>query len=205
MRRVIAGLLILATGACGPARVNMAATDASELLARFAAGSAPADVCTPEGRAVLRGAVRAYGAAMELNGVAWPVAPEFDGEARQTVNSVDISVLVAFAAGFVETSDFHGRARGMVTQLSFAQWPEIGGMRRAARVACPEVVELQQAAARVVVEAQRYAQLSARAERERGSRAAVDHVRRQGVRLQRAQTQMQTIAAVVQARMEAAS
>jgi hypothetical protein len=204
MRRVIAGLLILATGACGPAPVNMAATDASELLARFAAGSAPADVCTAEGRAVLRGAVRSYGAAMEANGVAWPVVPNFGSEA-QALSSVDASVLIAFAAGFIEVSDFQGRARGLVTHMSFAQWPEIGGMRRAARVACTEVVALQQAAARVVIEADRFAQVRQTAERDRGSRAAAERVRRQAVRLERAQAQMQMVAAGVQARVESAS
>ncbi len=180
----------------------MPAAEASELLARFAAGSGRADVCTTEGRAVLRGAVRAYGAEMSANGVAWPMIPSFGGD-PDAVSAVDVSVLIATAAGFVEASDFHGPARGMVNHLAFAQWPEIRGMREAARVACDEVVELQQAAARFVMESERFRELAERAQH-RGGAALAERLQRQSARVERAQAQMQTMAAEVQARMNAA-
>jgi hypothetical protein len=179
----------------------MAATQASEMLERFAAGSAPANVCTPEGRALLRGAVRAYGAEMARAGVAWPAVPA-RGEG-EIVKGVDATVLAAFAAGFVEASDFRGRARALIGEFSLAQWPHLGGVRQAARVACEEVVELQQAMARLVLEAERYQDLALFAAREGGPRAQ-QRVERQEQRLQRAQTQMQLSAAQVEVAVRAA-
>jgi hypothetical protein len=199
MRWVFSLLLAASLGACAPAPANMPATQASEVLARFAAGSASANVCTPEGRAVLRGAVRAYGQEMSMNGVAWPMMPGFG--ASEALNSVDVSVLVAFAAGFVEVSDLHGPARRFARRLSFTQWPEIRSMRDATRVACDEVVALQQAAARVVIETERLRLMTQRA----GGALNGDRVRRQHDRVERAHLAMQQIAAQVQARMDAAN
>lgn len=198
MRWVLAGFLAVTACACAPAPVRVPAAQASELLERFASGAAgAANVCTPEGRATLRGAVRAYGAEMGVNGVAWPTMPALGGDPDH-VSSVEISVLIAFAAGFVEASDFHGQARGMAHHLAFAQWPEIRGMRDAARVACGEVVALQQAAARFVMETER---LRAMSERDGGSR---ERLRRQHRRVERAELQMRDIAAAMEARVEAA-
>ena len=59
-----AGLL----SACAPGPVAMPATQASEMLELIAAGHPPGDVCTPQGRALLRGAVRSYGNAMAQAG-----------------------------------------------------------------------------------------------------------------------------------------
>ena len=182
----------------------MPAAEASELLARFAAGSGSADVCTDEGRAVLRGAVRAYGAEMQANGVAWPAIPGMGGDSN-ALSTIDVSVLIASAAGFVDASDFHGPARQMIGRLSFAQWPEIRSMRQAARVACPDVVQLQQAAARFVLESERLHDMAERAENARNSQRAVERLQRQSVRVERAQVQMQTVAAVVQSRLNEAS
>jgi hypothetical protein len=179
----------------------MPAARASEVLARFAAGTGAAvNVCTPEGRAMLRGAVRSYGAEMSVNGVAWPMMPGFGVEAPDALNSVDVSVLVAVAAGFVEASDLHGPARRFARHLAFMQWPEIRDLRSATRVACDEVVELQQAAARVVLETERLRQMTERADGARNG----DRVRRQHDRVERAHVAMQQIAAQVQARMDAA-
>lgn len=200
MRRALASVLALTAAACAPKPVRMPAAEASELLARFAAGSGRADICSSEGRAVLRGAVRAYGAEMRANGVAWPMIPAFGGD-PDSVSAVDVSVLIATAAGFVEASDFQGPARGMVSHLQFAQWPEIRGMRTAAGVACDEVVALQQAAARFVVESERFREMAERAQR-RGGAALAERLERQSDRVERAQAQMQTMAAEVQARMQ---
>jgi hypothetical protein len=204
MRRALASVLVLATAACAQAPVRMPAAEASELLARFAAGSGSADVCTDEGRAVLRGAVRAYSAEMQANGVAWPMIPAIGGDPN-ALSTIDVSVLIAFAAGFVDASDFHGQARQLAGRLSFAQWPEIRSMRQAARVACPDVVLLQQAAAQFVLESERLRELAERAENARNGQRVAERLRRQSVRVERAQVQMQSMAAVVQARMSEAS
>lgn len=180
----------------------MAATEASELLTRFASGSAGESVCTPQGRAELRGAVRAYGEAMASGGVAWPTMPVL-GEEPNELNSLDISVLVAFAAGFVESSDFRGPARGMLHQLAFAQWPEIRDLRAAARVACGDVLALQQAASRFVLETERLRRLAERSEDDRAASTRA-RLERQARRAQRAQEQMQLLAATVQAEIERA-
>ena len=153
---------------------------------------------------MLRGAVRAYSAEMQANGVAWPTIPGLGGNTG-AISSVDVSVLVASAAGFVDASDFSGPARRLIGQLSFSQWPEIRSMRQAARVACPDVVHLQQAAAQFVVESERMRLMAERADNARNQQRAAERLRRQSVRVERAQVQMQTMAAVVQARMSEAS
>ncbi|MBC7769147.1 MAG: hypothetical protein H7124_10205, partial [Phycisphaerales bacterium] len=62
MLRTLIVAAALGSSACAPSPVSMPATQASEVLELFAAGTPPGDVCTPQGRALLRGAVRAYGA-----------------------------------------------------------------------------------------------------------------------------------------------
>lgn len=187
----------MSLGACAPAPVAMPATQASEVLAQFAAGvSARVDVCTAEGRSVLRGAVRSYGAEMSANGVAWPAMPGLGDAAPDVLNAVDANVLVALAAGFVEASDLYGPARRWAGRLAFMQWPEIRDLSGATRVACHEVVELQQAAARVMIETERLRQM--------GERAGGERMRRQHERVERAQVAMEQVAAQVQARVEAA-
>ena len=200
MKRGLALALAAALCACAPAPVEMPAARASEVLNLFAAGSGPANICSSDGRALLRGAVQAYSREMQQSGVTWPVIPGATGE-TENVTSVDISVMIAFAAGFVKTSDFQHPARGMLTHLTLAQWPEIQSIRSAARVACDEVQALQQAASRFVVEQSRMAQMVHNAEVRNQGRETSERLRRQSVRVQRAQEQMQERAAVVQARM----
>jgi hypothetical protein len=115
------------------------------------------------------------------------------------LSSVDVSVIVAFAAGFVKANDFHGPVRDFVTQISLIHWPELRDMRAAAHVACEEVGGLQQATARVVMEKARYEEMVARS-RDGGGRE--ERLRRQQVRLERALTRMHDSAAIVAARME---
>lgn len=196
MKRGLGFALAAALGACAPAPVQMPAAQAAEVLNLFAAGAGPANVCSSDGRALLRGAVRAYSREMAQAGVSWPVIPQA-GEETETVTSVDISVMIAFAAGFVETGDFQAPARGMLTHLTINQWPEIQSLRGAADVACADVQALQQAASGFVVEQSRMAQMV------HGARDA-ERVRRQSVRLERAQTRLQETAAVVEARMRGA-
>ena len=177
-----AGLLACA---CAPAPQPMAASEASEHLERFAAGSGD-DVCTAEGRALLRGAVRAYGAELARAGVAWPTFR--DGE---VLHRTDVAVAVAFAAGIVDASDFQGKARSAISRFTSAHWPQLGDLRMAARLACTQALELQQAAARVAAEMERYERLSGRGDPER--------LRRQRERLERAQAQLQALANAVEA------
>ena len=187
------------TSACAPGPSAMPATQASELLERFAAGASAQDVCTPEGRAMLRGAVRAYSAEMARAGLTWPTAPGAGDP--DAVKSVDANVLIAFTAGFVERSDFSGPARRLIGQFTFAQAPDLPNLRRAARVACEEMAAFQQAAARFVLETERYRGVSQRAEKDIGDGAQLD---RQARRLERAEVAMQTAAFAVESRVEAA-
>ncbi len=198
MKRGLILALAAALSACAPAPVQMPAAQASEVLNLFAVGRGPANLCSADGRALLRGAVRAYSREMERSGVVWPMVPD-SGETQQ-VNHVDVSVVVAFAAGFVQANDFRGGPRMLMSQLTLSQWPEIRAMRAAARDACGEVAALQQAAAAFVLESSRYEQMT---ESSRSGRGPMERLRRQSVRMQRAHQRMQDIAAVVAARMDA--
>lgn len=189
--------LAAAACACAPAPVEMPAAQASEVLNLFAAGGGPANVCSADGRALLRGAVRAYAREMSQAGVAWPVVPGVRGEA-ENVTAVDASVTIAFAAGFVTTGDLPFPARRAMAELTFDEWPEIRRMRAAARVACEDVVALQRAAARFVVERARLAEMAGRGERAESA----ERLHRQSVRVARAEEQMRDRAAIVQARMD---
>jgi len=180
----------------------MPAAQAAEVLNLFAAGRGPADICSADGRATLRGAVRAYGREMQEAGVAWPAIPGAAGE-TQNVTALDVSVMVAFAAGFVETGDFQHPARRFMTGLTFAQWPEIQSMRMAAREACEDVAALQQAAARVVIEQTRLADMVRSAERNNHGVETVNRLRRQSAMLDRARAHMEEQAAILQVQMDA--
>ncbi len=137
---------------------------------------------------------------MQQSGVSWPIIPDEAGEAG-SVTSVDISVMIAFAAGFVKTNDFQHPVRGMLAHLTILQWPEIQNIRSAARVACDDVQRLQQAASRFVVEQSRLAQMAHNVRVRNQGRETSERLRRQAVRVQRAQEQMQEMAAIVEARM----
>lgn len=200
MKRGLALALAAVLWACAPAPVEMPAARASEVLNLFAAGSGPANICSNGGLALLRGAVQAYSREMQQSGVAWPVIPGATGEA-ENVTSVDISVMIAFAAGFVRTSDFQPPARGMLTHMTITQWPEIQSMRGAAEIACADVQALQQAASSFVVEQSRMAQMVHAAHVRNQGRETSERLRRQSVRVERAQTRMQETAAQVAARM----
>jgi hypothetical protein len=89
----------------------------------------------------------------------------------------------------------------MLTHLTITQWPEIQSIRGAAGVACADVQALQQAASGFVVEQSRMAQMVHAAHVRGQGRESVERLRRQSVRVERAQTRMQETAAVVAARM----
>ncbi|MGD9979384.1 MAG: hypothetical protein AB7H66_04325 [Hyphomonadaceae bacterium] len=192
MRKRFVLALAAVLSACAPAPVRMPAAQASEVLNLFASGQGPANICSANGRALLRGAVRSYSREMQISGVAWPAIP---GATSEAVTNVDVSVMIAFAAGFVKADDFRGAPRMFMSQLALTQWPEIRSMRLAARDACEEVVALQRAAAAFMLETTRYRQMSEHSDAER--------LRRQSVRLQRAEERMLELAATVDARLNA--
>lgn len=198
MRIFIVGLALIA-GACGQAPVSMRASEASVLLEQFAAGAGPADLCTPHGRALLRGAVRAYGAAMHEAGEAWPAAPE--QAAREGLGGVEAMVLVASASGFIEPTDLSGQASALVDRIVFAHWPQLREMRAGTQVACNEMMEFQLSAARFVLESDRYERIfqfgPASADARTQGRAEI-----QARRVERARAVMQVHAALVSQRME---
>lgn len=193
---VAAALLI---SACGQAPVSMPASQASEVLERFASGAEPGDVCTPQGRALLRGAVRAYGAAMSEAGEIWPNSPAI-GDAPRALTSVEAMVLVGVASGLVEVSDLRGPARMLAAQMTIAHWPSVRDLRRAAEVACPELVQLQQSASRFVLERERYESLARGAER--GGQRAHERLQRHAERMERSLAQMQALADLVTRKVE---
>ncbi len=183
--------------ACAPSPAAMTASEASEHLERFASGAPRVDVCTPGGRAVLRGAVRAYGAELARAGVEWPTLSSDSGLLR----SADVAVAVAFAAGFIESSDFQAQARRDVSRFALLQWPHLRDMRAAARVACAQVLELQAAASHLATETTRYRRMLARAEQ---SSADAERLRLQRARLSYAEAQLEALANVIQREIEAA-
>jgi hypothetical protein len=200
MNRGFVLALAAALCACAPAPVRMPPAQAAEVLNLFSSGRGPANICTPDGRALLRGAVRAYGREMGRSGVAWPAIPGASGEADD-ITHVEVSVLISYAAGFVYTTDFQPAARRLMSQLTFSQLPEILSLRRAARVACGDVQSLQQAAARYFMEQTRMEQMMRSAQsRSRGAETA-DRLRRQSNRLQRARADMEMYAEIVAQRM----
>ncbi|MEQ1820712.1 MAG: hypothetical protein ABL871_19080 [Terricaulis sp.] len=201
MKRGLGFALAAALCACAPAPVQMPAARAAEVLSLFAAGEGPANICSDGGRATLRGAVRSYAREMSLSGVAWPAIPGSTGEAS-TLTHVDVSVMIAFAAGFVRPNDFQDPARQLMMQASFRQLPEILSLRRAARVACEDVQALQQATARFVMEQARLVDMSRTAQVRGVGTETVNRLRRQSDRVNRAREDMQVMAEVVHTRME---
>lgn len=199
MRVLILGL-VLVVSACGQAPTTMRASQASLVLEQFAAGGAPADLCTAEGRAMLRGAVRAYSAAMADAGEAWPAASQGD----DGLGNVEAMVLVAAASGFVEPADFRDQASILVERIVFAHWPELRGMRDGARVACNEMVDLQISAARFVLESDRYERLFQLGPASADARTTY-RAERQALRVERARTLMNTQAVAVEQRIEASA
>lgn len=195
MLRGLALSLVLAASACAPAPPNMPATQAIELLERFAAGSARLDVCSPRGRAMLRGAVRSYGQEMHSAGVDWPALPQ-----DRSLNAVDATVVMSMVAGFIEPSDLHGGARALAGQFVFASVPQVRDFQSAARVACAELIQLQQGAVRYVVERQRLEHLVARNSSAASAREA-QRIQRQSERLDNTLADIRALAERVEQRV----
>lgn len=200
MRNAFLALTAAALAAgCGPTRMD--ATEAARVLEHFATGSREAvDVCAADGRNTLRGAVRAYSAAMAQGGQTWPNLRAPD-EASEMPTAVELSVLISYAAGFVRSSDLQSRARGQAQRMALANLPHLIEFRGVAMTACAEVVAVQRAAAAYLREMQDYRVLVESAER-RGGREAVDRIRRQSQRVEDRRADMEAAARVVQARID---
>lgn len=177
----------------------MSATEAAGVIEAFTAGAPEVDVCVADGRSQLRGAVRAYGAAMHENGAVWPaiIAPD---DAREPMSATEVSVLIAFAAGFVQASDLPAAARGKARMLVLEHLPQVMKLRGVAAEACGEVVMMQRAASRYLLEMERYRDVIESARRN-GGEAAVGRILAQNAVLKRAQEDMQHAAALIEVRM----
>ncbi len=199
MNRLISGCAAAALlTACGPSPLS--GTDAAQVLEAFAAGAPHAvDVCAREGRSTLRNAVRSYGAVMAENGEIWPsvTPPE---ERQGALSPLEVTVLVSFAAGFVEASDLPAPARARTQRLMLEYLPDMIRFRTVAMDACPDVVALQRAASRYAIEMERNRYVI-EAARRKGGDGAVSHVIGQNAVLQRAETEMRRAIAVIEARM----
>lgn len=173
LRALILASALAFAAACSPSP-DMPADEAYGVLEDFAQGDAPADVCTDEGRALLRRATRAYARAQSG---AWPDVQamiESDGE---SASPAEMLVLGALSMGFVEPSDVRGPAgafAGMVSATDFRG--DIRDFRAAVEFACSEMFELQQEAARLSLMNQQYQRAMQSAERRSPER--VEEVRR---------------------------
>jgi len=114
------------------------------------------------------------------------------------LNSVEVSVLIAVAAGFVEASDLRGPARMLAAQMSLEHWPAVRDLRAASQVACPELLQLQRTTARFVMERERYDALASRADDAR----AAERLRRQQERMARSMQAMRALAAQITLKVE---
>lgn len=193
----MSALALSASGACAPGPARMPASEAGAWLEHFAASAGPENICTPEGRATLRGAVRAYGQAMAEGGEVWPNVSDTDAN---SITAVEASVLTAARSGLVELSDLIGPARAMADEL--APVPALPNVQQMTDVACGDLVQLQQTAVRLILERERYKILAERAARQLDERAA-EQLSRQAERLQRSMTEIEMITERVIEQVEA--
>lgn len=204
MRRAVVAVLCIATTACAPPLPEFTATDARDVLERFAVGQAPADLCEPEGRLMLRGAVRSYARAMEESGQPWPNIRTLGEGDTAGPTGIDVLTLAALGAGFIEPNDLRGPTRILARHISRAYNGDLSDVRRAVEIACPEVVELQQVLARAFIEDQRF---EARMERERDRRSprARERAERHVARMMRVRNEVYRLKTEIEAKLAEAS
>lgn len=193
MRRMVSCIVVFAV-ACAPAPVSMPADQARQVIEQFSGGVQRFDVCTPEGRAILRGAVRSFSSAEAAEGRVWPTVPV--GDERAPLDAVNGSVLVAVAAGFVKVNDLRGDARAQYRMLALEHWLHMRDARLATELACEDVLRLQQVGAQLVVQMQRL-------ERMRESRiVSQTRIARQIARVSALEEELRAISRRIQARLE---
>ena len=198
MRRAVVAVLCIATAACAQPLPEFTAAEARGVLERFAVGQAPADLCEPEGRALLRGAVRSYARAMEASGQPWPNIRTLGEGDTAGPTGIDVLALAALGAGFIEPNDLRGPTRILARHIARAYNGDLSDVRRAVEVACPEVVELQQVLARAYIEDQRF---EARMERDRRSPRARERAERHVARMMRVRGEVYRLKAEIEAKL----
>jgi hypothetical protein len=196
-----AAMLAVVLAACGPAAPSLTAEEAHAVLEDFARGHAPADVCTPEGRSLLRSAVRTYGKAQEDLGVEWPDVVGIMTDEQGTIAEIDALAIGALAGGFIEPSDLRGPAQTLSRIIGAVHHPAIADVQRAVRHACSEVFARQQAVARAAIEEKRYQQAVNSAERF-GEHRVRDVRRRYAPRLARIGREVERLTAAVERKLE---
>lgn len=138
------GVALAAVSGCSLAPPQLSQDQASELLSKLATGRAEQDLCSTEGRLALRGAVRSYARAMAERGLSWPPLPE--GDAPLDASRRDVGVLIAYAGGWLETSDFSEPAGSRLSQIQPLRWSELRDVRAAIPHACSQAAEWHAAA-----------------------------------------------------------
>lgn len=177
MRRLATSVVALVwAGACSPAP-SLSVEDARTIVDDVGRGAARVDVCTEEGRATYRAAVRVYSAEQAAQGKVWPnVMAALSGD--HTMDGGEAAVMGAIIAGYVRASDLAGDA-GRVSQMlnmSINLNDQRNLFRNGMRDACAEVMELQQLVAREQVYAGLMERRAARA-LERGDEARAREIR----------------------------
>ncbi|MCL4715849.1 MAG: hypothetical protein KJZ75_13150 [Hyphomonadaceae bacterium] len=200
--RWMAAILAAALAGCSAELPRYEEREALTLLRQYSNGAAPFNVCTAEGRAQLRGAVRAYSRAREAAGEVWPDVPS-EESSRAELSALDISMLIAYAGGFVEGQDFQREPRRALRLAALTHLEDMVRLRGAVRTACAEVAALQRAAGRYMVEmeAMRVASDSARAT---PGRRQAESLRRQYERVAAAREEMRIAGVRVETRMREA-
>lgn len=174
MRRL--AICVLAAAACAPAP-SLTAEEARAIVIDVGRGAARIDICTEEGRATFRAAVRAYSAEQDDLGKVWP-NPMGALAGDHTPDAAEIAVMGAMIAGYVQASDLSGDAQRVARMMNMSI--NLNDRRQlfrdGMRDACPEVMELQQLLAREQIDVEQAERRAARAE-ERGDRLRASEIR----------------------------
>ncbi|MBL8537260.1 MAG: hypothetical protein JNM59_07630 [Hyphomonadaceae bacterium] len=170
----------------------MPANEARALLARLGSGQAEHELCSQDGRLALRGAVRSYAASMSAAQREWPPLPPSEGE-PSGADSLDVGVLIAFAGGWLDVSDFPEPARSQLPRLQLMRSSDLRTVRTAIPHACVEAAAWHTAATNFATESLRL---------ERSSYRSLDRRIRQEERVERARDAMDRAMEAVAARLE---
>lgn len=179
MRRVTTSVLVMAwaTWGCSPAP-SLTIEEAQAIVADVGRGASRIDICTDEGRATFRAAVRAYSAAQHAQGKVWPNAMGALG-GEHMPDAGEVAVMGAMIAGYVNASDLSGDAQRFARMMNMSI--NLNDRRHLFRdgmaEACAEVMELQQLLAREQIDAEQAERRALRAE-ERGDEARAAEIRR---------------------------
>ena len=181
MKRAL--VLALAVAACA-AQPSLTVEEAHAMIDAVGRGESTVDICTREGRASFRTAVRTYAEAQHEAGAIWPRL--FGGPEAIDVapDAGELAVMGGLLVGYVEPSDLRGDARRWASLLNMGMQLNADGRTflRGMESACAEIMELQQLMAREQVETVRLQRSIQRAtergDHERASELRERHARR---------------------------